>query len=168
MNPKSGFTRGRFRSKNPAITEVFRMEDIALCDYPKRLRKGRTFGCRGRVRGLRGESQGMRSRSKRSPEITPFAPPPPTDEEQEERHAPYLERELLRAGVLQMAAGRCTCSGCGRSPLVGERLQVFATRDGKERALCDLCLADAPPGEPLRMERVRPGERPLAVIRAAA
>ena len=109
----------------------------------------------------------MRSRSKDSPEIIPFAGSAPHDDDQEQRHAPYLERELLRHSVLQMTAGRCSCSGCGRSPLVGERLQVFALRDGKERALCDLCLPEAPPGESLRMERVRPGERPLAVSRAA-
>jgi len=110
----------------------------------------------------------MRSRSRHSPEIIPFAGSAPQDDDQEERHAPYLERELLRHSVLEMAAGRCSCSECGRSPLVGERLQVFASRDGKERALCDLCLTEAPPGEPLRMERVRPGERPLTVIGRAA
>jgi hypothetical protein len=91
------------------------------------------------------------------------------DDEHEHRHSPELERELLRHGVLRMTAHRHECSKCGRSPLVGERLQVFAGRDGAERPLCDLCLASAatPPGEPLRMERVRPGERPLTVTRAA-
>ena len=51
----------------------------------------------------------------------------------EERHAPELERQLLRTSVLGMTADRCACSGCGRSPLVGERIQVFAARHGRER-----------------------------------
>jgi hypothetical protein len=109
----------------------------------------------------------MRARSKATPEIIPFAGSPPPDQDPEERHAPYLERLLLRHSILEMTAGRCSCAECGRSPLVGERLHVFAARNGVEHALCDLCLAEAPPGEPLRMERVRPGERPLTIERAA-
>jgi hypothetical protein len=110
----------------------------------------------------------MRSRSRNVSEIVPFAGSgQPPEDDREERHAPGLERQLLRHGVLQMTAGRCCCSECGRSPLVGEQMQVFATRNGDERALCDLCVAGAPPGEPLRMERVRPGERPLRILRAA-
>jgi hypothetical protein len=87
------------------------------------------------------------------------------EEPVEERHAPALERQLLRTSVLTMAAGRNSCSSCGRSPLVGERIQVFALRDGRERARCDLCAAGE--GEPIRMERVRPVTRTLAVQRAA-
>jgi hypothetical protein len=87
------------------------------------------------------------------------------EEPVEERHAPALERQLLRDSVLSMAAHRCSCSACGRSPLVGERIQVFAVRDGCERSLCDLCAPAA--GEPLRMERVWPRSRTLAVQRAA-
>jgi hypothetical protein len=90
-----------------------------------------------------------------------------TDPEEpvEERHAPALERQLLKSSVVTMAAGRCSCSACGRSPLIGERIQVFAVRNGGERALCDLCAAGA--GEPLRMERVWPFSRTLLVQRAA-
>jgi hypothetical protein len=87
------------------------------------------------------------------------------EEPVEERHAPALERQLLKTSVLTMAAGRSSCSNCGRSPLIGERIQVFAVRDGRERALCDLCAAGE--GEPLRMERVWPATRTLAVQRAA-
>jgi hypothetical protein len=86
------------------------------------------------------------------------------EEPAEERHSPALERQLLRSSVLSMAAHRRSCSTCGRSPLVGERIQVFAVRD-RERALCDLCASGA--GEPLRMERVWPTERTLLVSRAA-
>jgi hypothetical protein len=87
------------------------------------------------------------------------------EEPVEERHAPALERQLLKSSVLTMAAGRSSCSSCGRSPLIGERIQVFAVRDGRERALCDLCAAGE--GEPLRKERVWPATRTPAVQRAA-
>jgi hypothetical protein len=87
------------------------------------------------------------------------------EEPVEERHAPALERQLLKTSVLSMEAHRRSCSACGRSPLIGERIQVFAVRDDRERALCDLCAPAA--GEPLRMERVWPVSRTLAVQRAA-
>jgi len=87
------------------------------------------------------------------------------EEPAEERHAPELELQLLRTSIHTMAAHRRACSACGRSPLVGERLQLFAGRDGRERGLCDLCAPAA--GEPLRMETVRPAERTLAIRRAA-
>jgi hypothetical protein len=87
------------------------------------------------------------------------------EEPPQERHAPELERQMLRTSVLSMAAHRCSCFRCGRSPLVGERIQVFAIKNGRERALCDLCAPEA--GEPLRAERVWPVERTLAIRRAA-
>ena len=87
------------------------------------------------------------------------------EEPLEERHAPALERQLLKTSVRTMAAGRRSCSSCGRSPLIGERIQVFALRDGRERPLCDLCApADA---EPVRMERIWPFQRTLGIQRAA-
>jgi hypothetical protein len=69
-----------------------------------------------------------------------------------------------------MTASRWACSRCGRSPLVGERLHVFA-REGKERSICDLCVKSAPDGsfgESVRMDHVRAGERPLKVRARAA
>ena len=83
----------------------------------------------------------------------------------EERHAPELERQLLRSSVSTMESHRRPCSVCGRSPLVGERIQVFAARKAHELSVCDLCARGA--GEPLRMERVRPVARTLVVNRAA-
>jgi hypothetical protein len=68
-----------------------------------------------------------------------------------------------------MIAHRSRCSACGRSPLVGERLLVFASDRG-ERAICELCLPTKRAGagtEVLRIERIRPGERRLNVERAA-
>jgi hypothetical protein len=82
------------------------------------------------------------------------------EEPPEQRHAPELERQLLRSSVVGMTAHRRACSACGRSPLVGERIQVFEGRNGRERALCDLCAPAA--GEPLRMERVWPVDRTLS------
>jgi hypothetical protein len=88
-------------------------------------------------------------------------PPEPV----EERHAPALERQLLRGSVRTMVADRCSCSVCGRSPLVGELIQVFPGRKDREQSVCDLCARGA--GEPLRMERVWPVARTLVVSRAA-
>src|SRR5262245_18065369 len=77
------------------------------------------------------------------------------EEPPEERHAPELERQLLRTSVVDMTAHRRACSACGRTPLVGERIQVCEGKHGRERALCDLCAPEACV-EPLRMERVWP------------
>jgi hypothetical protein len=86
----------------------------------------------------------------------------------QKHHAPELERQLLRSGVRKMATHRWQCSQCGRSPLVGERLQVFGG-EASERVVCELCLSrsGSAHGEPLRTERVRAGERRLNVRRAA-
>jgi hypothetical protein len=48
---------------------------------------------------------------------------------------PDLERELLRKSVGALAAGREPCADCGRTPLVGERVHVYA----REAVVCELC-----------------------------
>lgn len=48
---------------------------------------------------------------------------------------PDLERALLRKGVGALAAGRHCCAECGRTPLVGERVYVFA----RGSTVCALC-----------------------------
>jgi hypothetical protein len=48
---------------------------------------------------------------------------------------PDLERELLRKGVGAREAGRRHCSDCGRTPLVGERIHVYA----RGAVVCELC-----------------------------
>jgi hypothetical protein len=48
---------------------------------------------------------------------------------------PHLERELLRKGVVRLAAGRAACHDCGRTPLVGERVYLF----GDGALVCELC-----------------------------
>jgi len=163
-NRVSGVQAGRARRNIPQLP-MFSMEDEAPCNWPFRPMIFR----RGGKPGSPGEYPTVRFRAKKRAGIPPFAGVGPMhDAEPEERHAPELERQLLRHGVVRMSAGRCACSQCGRSPLVGERLQIFAGKHGAERALCDLCLAIAETaGAPLRMEQVRAGERPLAIIRAA-
>jgi hypothetical protein len=48
---------------------------------------------------------------------------------------PDLERELLRKSVGALTAGRDRCADCGRTPLVGERVHVYA----REAVVCELC-----------------------------
>jgi hypothetical protein len=76
---------------------------------------------------------------------------------------PDLERELLRKGVVRLAAGRAHCHDCGRTPLVGERVHLFS--DGS--LVCELCR----PGRvavPERTEVVHHSERGQTVRRRAA
>jgi len=63
-----------------------------------------------------------------------------------------LELVLLRRGLGLLEAGRDRCADCGRTPLVGEHVHLFAGRS--ERLVCELCR----PGrreEPLASEVVR-------------
>ena len=48
---------------------------------------------------------------------------------------PDLERELLRQGVVRLAAGRSCCADCGRTPLIGEQVHVY----GAHAVVCELC-----------------------------
>jgi uncharacterized Zn finger protein (UPF0148 family) len=48
---------------------------------------------------------------------------------------PDLERELLRKGVVRLAAGRAHCHDCGRTPLVGERVHIYE----RGTVVCALC-----------------------------
>jgi hypothetical protein len=48
---------------------------------------------------------------------------------------PDLERELLRKGVGAREARRRHCSDCGRSPLVGEQVHIYA----RGAVVCELC-----------------------------
>jgi hypothetical protein len=99
----------------------------------------------------------------------PEPPQTPDPKDLQEHHSPELERQLLRRGVRRMTSNRWACSRCGRSPLVGERVHVFA-HQGEEQSICALCLKVAPEGslgELVRMERMRAAERPLNVRRAA-
>jgi hypothetical protein len=65
-----------------------------------------------------------------------------------------LELRLLRKGVGALTAGRDRCSDCGRTPLVGERVHVYAG----DRVVCDLCRPRRP-AAPERSMRVHHFER---------
>ncbi len=53
-----------------------------------------------------------------------------------------FERHLLRRSVGILADARTTCADCGRTPLVGEQLHLFAA----DVLVCELC-------RPLRREQ---------------
>jgi len=76
---------------------------------------------------------------------------------------PDLERELLRKGVVRLAAGRAHCNDCGRTPLVGERVHRF--RGGA--LICELCRSRRE-DLPERSYVVHHSERGLTVRRRAA
>ena len=76
---------------------------------------------------------------------------------------PDLERQLLRNSVVRLTAGRAHCSDCGRTPLVGERVHLFAEGD----VVCELCRRHRS-AAPERSETVHHSERGHTVKRRAA
>ena len=80
---------------------------------------------------------------------------------------PDLERELLRKGVDDRAAGCTRCADCGRVPLVGERVHRYA----RGVSVCELCR-QARRSRPESSEMVHHDERGLSVrvrdLRSAA
>lgn len=56
---------------------------------------------------------------------------------------PDLEREMLRKSVGALRADRTRCADCGRTPLVGEQVHVYA-RGAVVCELCRLTRRDAP------------------------
>jgi hypothetical protein len=60
-------------------------------------------------------------------------------------HVEQLERLLLRRGLGTLEASRDNCADCGRTPLTGEHVHVYAGR--QQRIICELCRVrreDAP------------------------
>ncbi len=59
-----------------------------------------------------------------------------------------LERELMMRGLGELEAGRSHCADCGRTPLIGEHVDLYDDRPGRSpRLVCELCSAlrfDAP------------------------
>ena len=113
----------------------------------------------------------MEKRQQRSQDLYPsHLPRTPEPTDLTEHHAPELERQLLRRGIRTMTACRGRCTRCARSPLVGERLLIFAS-DGREGPVCELCVRSLPEGalgQPVRAERVHASERPLRIGPVAA
>jgi hypothetical protein len=65
-------------------------------------------------------------------------------------HVEQLERVLLRRGVGALEADRDRCADCGRTPLTGELVHLYAER--LNRIVCELCRwrhRDAPVGSEL-------------------
>jgi hypothetical protein len=79
---------------------------------------------------------------------------------------PDLERELLRKGVGAREAGRRHCSDCGRTPLVGERVHVYA----RGTVVCELCRAHRrkPPEGTHVVPHTEQGQTVRRRVRAAA
>ncbi len=73
---------------------------------------------------------------------------------------------LLRRSVDSLEGGCPRCSACHRTPLVGEQVHELASG----RVLCELCMSQLPEDDrrAARSERVRAGERRLAVAPRAA
>jgi hypothetical protein len=81
-----------------------------------------------------------------------MARPPTAIDEQD------LERALLRKSVGVLHDARPMCADCGRTPLIGETLYVYA----RATTVCELCRP-LRRGEPESSERVRHSEAGLAV-----
>jgi hypothetical protein len=73
--------------------------------------------------------------------------------------ADELERSLLRRGVGTLEADRSRCIDCGRTPLVGEHVYLYASGSG---IVCELCSVMREE-QPVAGELVRHSERGLAV-----
>lgn len=78
------------------------------------------------------------------------------------RPTPDLGLRLLRKSVRHLAAGRDHCAECRRTPLVGERVHVYANG----AVVCELCRGERS-GQPERTELVRHSELGHAVKPAA-
>jgi hypothetical protein len=52
-------------------------------------------------------------------------------------HVEQLELVLLRRGLGALEANRDCCADCGRTPLTGEQVHVYAGRE--QRIVCELC-----------------------------
>jgi hypothetical protein len=55
------------------------------------------------------------------------------------RPRPLVEISLLKHSLGELAARRTYCHHCRRTPLVGERVYLYAAAAGVERLLCELC-----------------------------
>jgi hypothetical protein len=78
---------------------------------------------------------------------------------------PDLDAMLLRSSLGALDSG-ARCERCERTPLTGEKLHELDSG----RLLCELCFLELPEDHrvAVRVERVRAGERRLAVVSKAA
>jgi hypothetical protein len=77
-----------------------------------------------------------------------------------------LERFLLRRGVGLLTAGRDRCVDCGRTPLVGEQVHLYGSR---ESVVCELCrpLRRESPAASATMRHTERGQTVRLTARAA-
>jgi hypothetical protein len=75
-------------------------------------------------------------------------------------HVEQLELVLLRRGVGALEADRHRCADCGRTPLTGEQVHLYAGR--QHRIVCALCRPRQR-GAPVASEIVRHCEHGHAV-----
>lgn len=71
-------------------------------------------------------------------------------------HVEQLERVLLRRGLGALTADRDRCADCGRTPLIGEFVHLYAGR--QHRIVCELCRTRRREA-PVASEIVRHSER---------
>ena len=74
---------------------------------------------------------------------------------------PVIEDLLVRRSVRALADRRARCVHCHRSPLVGERVYLYAAA-AAERLVCELCRPLRREA-PARTELVHPAEQPVCV-----
>lgn len=81
-----------------------------------------------------------------------------------------LERELMMRGLDQLEAGRSACADCGRTPLIGEQVDLYEDRPSRPpRLVCELC-SQLRHGSPVARETVRHachGQTVRLTVRAA-
>ncbi len=76
-------------------------------------------------------------------------------------HVEQLERVLLRRGLGALEADRDCCADCGRTPLTGEQVHLYAGR--QHRLVCELCRParrEAPVASERAPLRARPHRAP--------
>jgi hypothetical protein len=70
-------------------------------------------------------------------------------------HVDQLERHLFARGLGALTAERDRCCDCGRTPLIGEWVHLYAGR--RHTIVCELCRAQRRDA-PVASEIVRHGE----------
>ncbi|HEV3047631.1 MAG TPA: hypothetical protein VGY13_09740 [Solirubrobacteraceae bacterium] len=75
-------------------------------------------------------------------------------------HVEQLERVLLQRGVGALEADRDRCADCGRTPLTGEQVHIYAGH--RQTLVCELCRWRHE-DEPVATELVRHCEHGHAV-----
>jgi hypothetical protein len=66
-----------------------------------------------------------------------------------------LERELMMRGLGERQDDRAQCADCGRTPLIGEQVDLYEDRPGRPpRLVCELC-SQMRHGSPVARETVR-------------